>query len=94
MYKTFKVAGKTYEIEVVEYLEDKELGHCNYLFQKVMLAEKWLGKEIHKESMEQTLFHEIFHAVLEEAGYSELSADERFVQGISLLIHQVFKTLK
>ena len=58
----------------------------------IQLAKIYKGKEIPKDSMEQTLYHEVVHAILDELGYSKLSRDETFVQGFSLLLHQFEKT--
>ena len=59
----------------------------------VRLADFHKGKSIPKDLVEQTLYHEVVHAILGTMGYNELFEDEEFVQGFSLLLHQ-FETTK
>jgi hypothetical protein len=43
--------------------------------------------------VEQTLYHEVVHAILESIGEGELSTNDKFVQNFALLLHQ-FETTK
>lgn len=43
---------------------------------------------------EQTLYHEIVHAMLDNLAYNELSHDEDFVDRLGSALHQVIKTLE
>ena len=48
---------------------------------------------IDENLVEQTIYHEIVHAILESMGENEISANDNFVQTFSLLLHQ-FETTK
>lgn len=43
---------------------------------------------------EQTLWHEIVHAMLDNLSYDELSNDEGFVDRLGSVLHQVIKTIE
>lgn len=45
------------------------------------------------QAQEATLYHELFHAVLDVMG-EEISKDERFVEAVGQLWYQVSKTLE
>ena len=53
------------------------------------------GKDKRTElSIEQTLYHELIHAILDTLREYELSKNEEFVQKFSVLLHQFEKTKK
>lgn len=49
-----------------------------------------VNEELKDEMLEETLCHEILHGILVHIGYSELSADEKFVQCLANAINQTF----
>ena len=51
-------------------------------------------KNRNEDMIEQTLYHEVIHSILETMGEYELSKNEKFVQGFSVLLHQFEKTKK
>lgn len=40
-----------------------------------------------------TFYHELLHALLDFNGYEKLSSDEKFVEAVSLTLHQVMKDI-
>jgi len=44
--------------------------------------------------VDQTLYHEVIHSILDTMGEYELSKNETFVQNFSVLLHQFVKTKK
>lgn len=48
---------------------------------------------ISQDTLDQTFYHEVVHAILDTIGEHELSANEKFVQQFSVLLHQ-FETTK
>lgn len=47
-----------------------------------------------KNHREQAFFHEACHAWLEALGREDLSIDEKFVDGLAGLVHQMLKSSK
>jgi len=55
----------------------------------------YLQDENRNEDMvDQTLYHEVIHSILDTMGEYELSKNETFVQNFSVLLHQFVKTKK
>lgn len=84
-----KVGGVTYEIqraESVEVNQDKNYyGVCNYREAVIEIS-----NTVNRQRQDQTLIHEIMHAVFYEAGI-ELENEETVVNQASLILHQVLK---
>lgn len=93
MIKQFKLGALDYSVSLVEDIDESGLGRTYPPIGSIAIANTWRGKPVSESSKEQTLYHEVTHAILDELGYSELSQDETFVQGFSLLLHQ-FETSK
>ena len=51
--------------------------------------DKWIDKSL----VDQTIYHEVVHAILESMGEDALSGNDKFVQNFALLLHQ-FETTK
>ena len=89
MMKTIKVGGITYKVELKDLstrndgADGKQLGWCVYDEDKIEINERLTQPRI-----EQTLIHELVHAVMYEAG---LEQDEDMVNRIGLVLHQVLK---
>lgn len=94
MIKEFKLGALDYRVELVDNIDDNGLGRAYSPLGLIKLANRWQGKTILETCKEQTLYHEVVHAMLDELGYHELSSDETFVQSFSLLMHQFDKTKK
>lgn len=90
--KSFKLGAREYNIKKVEHIDETGLGRTYSPRGLILLANTCNGKELPNDSIEQTLYHEVTHAILDELGYYELSSDEKFVQSFSLLLHQFEKT--
>ena len=86
----FKLGAVTWSVKVDNLsLADKNaLGECNYSESKILLDDR------NQEIMDETLWHEVVHAILRSLGEIELSEDERFVQSVSVLLNQYHKTRK
>jgi hypothetical protein len=92
MIKEFVLGGIKWTIKNDELrLDDlKLLGLCE--FPKSLIS--IYNKEIDGNLVEQTIYHEVVHAILESIGENELSANDKFVQNFALLLHQFEKTKK
>jgi hypothetical protein len=86
MIREFILGGVKWTVKEDESrLDDlKLLGLCE--FQKSLIS--IYVKEIDKNLVEQTLYHEVVHAILDSIGESELSSNDKFVQNFALLLHQ------
>ena len=56
-----------------------------------MHAEISINSDMEKNVKEETLTHEIMHAILVHIGRSDLSADETFVQSLANAVYQTFE---
>jgi Zn-dependent peptidase ImmA (M78 family) len=81
-----KVAGVTYEVKEVEGLaRDHDLyGQVTYRNGVIKL-----DSALQQERKEQVFVHELFHAILYEAGYDE--HDEKMVRRVANVLYQVLK---
>lgn len=91
--KTFQLGAVTWTIkEDNARLDDLGLlGLCDYSKSLISL---YNDEHTNDDAVEQTLYHEALHAMLNALGRHDLSEDEVLVQSLSLLIHQFVKTLK
>ena len=96
LIKKFKLGAVKWTVEVDNKRgDDREAYGSTYNDEsKIILQEKTLGYKRTKEAIEQTLYHEVVHAILDTMGEHELSSNEKFVQQFSLLLHQFEKTKK
>ena len=96
MIKEFQIGGVKWSVEINndKCAEENTLGHIHISQAKIYLADKTQGTPNEATVVEQTMYHEVVHAILDTAGYSKLSEDETFVQSFSLLLHQFEKTKK
>lgn len=92
MVTDFKLGYRDYTVQYVEDIDDNGLGRTYSMLGIIKLATSWNGRFLPEDSVEQTLYHEVVHAILDELGYKELSDDETFVQGFSLLLQQFENT--
>lgn len=86
--KVVKVAGIPYEVVEKAYVEFNDnanaLGCC--IYDKALIEVKSTMSE---ERKEEVFVHELFHAILNEAGFDE--HDEDFVNRASKVLYQVLK---
>ena len=87
MIKSLNILGVEYTVEEVPVVNKSEprKGEINYITNEIKIDESMT-----KSLKNQTLMHEILHAVFDLLGYQELAADEEKVQGIATALHQVF----
>ena len=93
MIKSFKLGGLKYTVEQVSTIDDSCLGVYYSASKHIKVTTQLNGRIIPEDAQEQTLYHEVVHAILDELGRADLSEDENFVQSFSLMIHQ-FETSK
>lgn len=93
MIKQFNIGSRKYKVKLVEDMCDI-LGQTDSPLSLIKLSKNWNNHPISDDCLEQTLYHEVVHAILIELGYTNLSDDETFVQGFSLLLHQFENTKK
>lgn len=94
MIKEFKIGGITYKIIYVKEIDDGSLGICSQVTKTIKIALNHNGRSIDDEGLGQTLYHEVLHAILGELAQDDLNNDEKFVQSLSLLLHQFEETKK
>ncbi len=90
MIKEFKLGGVTWSVNVDRERMDIEecIGLTVHNEQTIYLTDRYKGQRIEPDSIDQTLYHEVVHAILDTLGYCELSSDETFVHSFSTLLHQ------
>lgn len=87
--KKIKVGGIIYDVESKETVEINQnknhYGSCDFKSAKIEIA-----NTVNEQRQEQTLIHEVMHAVFDEAGIS-LENEEDIVNRLSLVWYQVLK---
>lgn len=90
--KKFTLGAIEYTVKVVPHINNRVMGDCSIVDKTILLAENSISRKTSEIGMEQTLYHEVVHSILDEIGRDDLSSDETFVQSFSLLLHQFEKT--
>ena len=87
MIQKINILGVTYTVNEVEVVnkEEPRKGEINYLTGEIRI-----DRSMPKEIKDQTLMHEILHAVFDLLGMDKLAQDEKKVQSIATALHQVF----
>lgn len=88
MLEKIKIGGMEYRVKEVEFNnvdDDLTLGECHFETAEILINEK-----ISDSRKEQTLFHEMVHAMLFEVGSVEYG-NEELVNQLGLIMYQVFK---
>jgi len=90
MIKKFKLGEVNWKVKVDnQRMDDKSAyGISDYTNSEIILDDK------NKELMDETLWHEVIHAILRSIGEDKLNKDERFVQSMAVLLNQYDKTRK
>lgn len=96
MIKKFNLGAVEWSVNVNNEKSDDRnaYGTCDYAESEIILADSSDGKKRCKTAIEQTLYHEVTHAILRTLGYTDLSEDEQLVQQIGLMFHQFEKSKK
>jgi Zn-dependent peptidase ImmA (M78 family) len=81
------IMGVIYTVKEVDTVNktDPRKGEIDYLTNEIRI-----DKNMPPSSKEQTLMHEILHAVFDLLGMDELAGNEAAVQSIATALHQVF----
>ena len=88
MLEKIKIGGMEYQVKEVKFGEsnsDVTLGECHFETADILINEN-----LSDNRKEQTLFHEMVHAMLFEAGSIEYD-NEELVNQLGLIMYQVFK---
>lgn len=88
MLEKIKIGGMEYQVKEVKFGEsngDVTLGECHF-----ETADILINDNLSDNRKEQTLFHEMVHAMLFEAGSFEYD-NEELVNQLGLIVYQVFK---
>ena len=89
--KAFKLAGHTIAVKLDKDLMTIEDSYGNYS-ERTSTINLVAPGAISKSKIEQTFFHELVHAILDELGELDLSKNERFVDSFSTLLHQAISS--
>ena len=83
-----KVGGIEYRIErkELEAADGVQFGWCRC--DKVLIE---INDRINEQKQEQTLIHELTHAMFHECGLDELDNEEGIVNRLSIVLYQVLK---
>jgi hypothetical protein len=81
-----KIGGLTYKIKMVDMvsLGPNYIGCCDYKASVIEIA-----KDMDAQKQEETLIHEMVHAMMEHAGYKE--QDEEAVHRTATAFHMLIK---
>ena len=84
--KEINILGMTYHVEEVDCVNKFEprKGEINFMTNEIRI-----DKSLPKDLKEQTLLHEIIHAICDLLGMDESCEDETKVQGLATALHQV-----
>ena len=89
MSRELTILGIRFTVEEVEIVNkhDPALGQVDYWENSILI-----DKNLPVDMKNQTLMHEIIHAVLWLLGYREEAHDEQKVQGLSTALHSLLKS--
>ncbi len=91
--KSFDILGHTYKVKYVKKIDSKGSRGDVDTGKKIIRILK-PNKGATQDVIDETFYHEMIHAVLDELEYLELSKDEVFVERVARVLHQVFKSAK
>jgi len=83
-----KILGMKFEVEEVDIVDkhDPSLGLVDYWENTIRI-----DKNLPKDLKNQTLLHEVIHAIWWLLGYKEEAEDEQKVQGLATALHSFVK---
>ncbi|MBZ6000949.1 ImmA/IrrE family metallo-endopeptidase [Leuconostoc gelidum] len=88
--KSIKVGNIDYKIEIIHLDKnddgDEILGYCQYMDNVIQI-----NKDASPERQEQTFYHELVHAIFFESSNNEFQGNERLVDSVGLMLHQIVK---
>ena len=84
-----KVGDKWYSIEVAQAMKRKaHMGEINYNERRIQLLAKSYPL------MQETFWHELTHAILEDMGEHKLNNNERFVEEFSRRLYRAIRSAR
>jgi len=92
----FELGGLTISVVYEKNLTDKSgcVAQARMKVNEIALQENVTGVKIPVECVEESLFHELTHCVLQMMSEMELNNNEKFVSVFSQYLHQAFKTME
>lgn len=92
----FQIHGHTIRIVKNPDLNEVErsLGISDHSLNEIIIQPITETFDCSPEQIEETLWHEIVHQILDKNDYHKLSANERLVSAFAKSLHQVVKTMK
>ena len=89
MLDKIKVGGMVYDVEFKELdcTDGVQLGWCDYAKSKIEIN----NHNVSEQKQEQTIIHEMTHAIIHEAGLDLGDDEEDVVNKVGLVLHQVLK---
>ena len=88
--KTFKIFSDKYTVKHYKKIDKEDsMGEHDYMKKTIKIK-----RDMPLEEKERTYYHELFHCLLEQLGYGDLSDNETFVDNMSSALYQVLKTSK
>ena len=89
MLDKIKVGGMVYDVEFKELdsTDGVQLGWCDYAKSKIEIN----NHNVSEQKQEQTIIHEMTHAIIHEAGLDLGDDEEDVVNRVGLVLHQVLK---
>jgi len=94
--KSFNLFGQVITVEYRKsmFKTHKACGLWIPTENKILLQESTKYYPTTQLQIEQTFIHEAIHACLELLGYTDLNADEKLVDNLAALLHQMLSTQK
>ena len=90
---SFQILGHTYKIKLVKVV-DPEGNRGEVDFENKVIRIQKPSKDYSFDMALETLWHEVFHSLLDELEYTELSKNEELVERGGRVLHQVIKSMK
>ena len=86
---SIKIGGIDYAIvfKELDSIDGVQLGWCDYAKATLEIN----NHNINDQKQEQTIIHEMTHAIIHEAGLDFGDDDERVTNHLALILHQVLK---
>lgn len=91
---SFKLVNRNYSVEPMDqdtHDVASAKGAHNHSAGRILM---YLDGDYPQEDIEHTFLHELFHAILDNMGYSDLSGNEDLVDCLGAAMHQYMQTKK
>lgn len=93
---SFKLYGQTIQVKFAKDILGKDdlVGYAEFRTNTIYLAPSTDVYPRSQEQIEQTFCHELLHFILHFAGEDKLRKNEKFVDVLAYLLHQVLTTIE